>query len=315
MLIYEHGAGKIALLLCAALLTIASPIMSVHGGTQSSAIADGCRYVFLDVGANIGVNNRFLFEISKYPAAVDWMTFLLGGMFPSDRRRSDVCAYAFEPNPAHAERLSSLSSHLSKHGFRFRAMNVGAGAANTRLTFYKNLPPDSGQYIELFASKVFFGNPNKLRLASGSNSTDILNFTKAFNHNEEMFSVEPHPFAGSSHEEFEVDVIDFGAWVSTNVIPRSIPPALYADDPPPAVVMKMDIEGSEFAVLTSLLFKGALCRIDRIVGEWAMYSKFGEAFTFLTNYSRGQGVCTTKLIDSGESGAWDEPYAVDPIPL
>lgn len=61
-------------------------------------LGDGCFHVFLDVGANIGVHGRFLFEPKKYPEAVVARA-IFDEEFGAERDNRDVCAFEFEPNP------------------------------------------------------------------------------------------------------------------------------------------------------------------------------------------------------------------------
>ena len=88
--------------------------------------ADGCTHVFLDVGMNIGVQTRKLFEPEKYPllsngttasdsiirqarharsSFLDAFTTELG----EDRSRN-TCVFGFEANPFHTARLQALQS-------------------------------------------------------------------------------------------------------------------------------------------------------------------------------------------------------------
>ena len=65
---------------------------------------DGCYHVYMDVGSNIGVQIRKLYEPQKYPGAVVHRIF--NEAFGSSRSdRKNVCTIGFEPNPAHSERL------------------------------------------------------------------------------------------------------------------------------------------------------------------------------------------------------------------
>jgi hypothetical protein len=67
-----------------------------------------------------------------------------------------------------------------------------------------------------------------------------------------------------------VPVIRLASWVEQHVNQRTIPSKPYGDygDRLPTVVMKMDIEGSEYIVLPDLMLSGALCGIDFIFGEF-----------------------------------------------
>ena len=51
-------------------------------------------------------------------------------------------------------------------------------------------------------------------------------------------------------------------YVATRAIPAGVPKNI------PAVVMKMDIEGSEIEVMSDLLVSGAMNHIDLIIPEW-----------------------------------------------
>jgi len=210
-----------------------SEIVDSH---SSVSIADGCRYVYLDVGANIGVHNRFLFEPASYMKK-DATAALFDDYFPADRRRPDVCAFAFEPSKKHKQRLHDLQKAYERQGWRLTVLPVAAGISNTQLTFYSNPDPlDLG-----------FG------IAGFSNSTH--NFGN-------------HTFKLPDSTPMIIDAIDFASWVNSHIHQRRVPPARLPNDPPEAVLMKMDIEGSEFDVLGKMVASGALCNISAGTIEW-----------------------------------------------
>ena len=64
-------------------------------GTRSK-LGDGCYHIFLDVGANIGVHGRFLYEPELYPKAVTARS-IFDAEFGKDRDNRDFCVFAFEP--------------------------------------------------------------------------------------------------------------------------------------------------------------------------------------------------------------------------
>ena len=64
----------------------------------------GCRHAYLDVGTNIGVQIRKLFEPHKYPGAEVLPIF--ANLFGPQRCK--VCAIGIEPNPRHTLRLNML---------------------------------------------------------------------------------------------------------------------------------------------------------------------------------------------------------------
>ena len=115
---------------------------SFDHSAQSSCItpklADDCYHIFLDVGSNIGVHNRFLFEPHLYPKSTSRSHFQakLGANF--DNR--DICAFAFafafEPNPVHKPRLEQLSQAYQAMGWRLHIFNAGVSDTNGTMAFY-----------------------------------------------------------------------------------------------------------------------------------------------------------------------------------
>ena len=82
---------------------------------ELAKLADGCRHVFVDAGANIGMHARFLFEPELYPLSS--FTRKFDEHFgTAEDRRSNVCAIEFEPNPAHRNRHQALSQAYSSMG-------------------------------------------------------------------------------------------------------------------------------------------------------------------------------------------------------
>jgi hypothetical protein len=64
-----------------------------------------------------------------------------------------------------------------------------------------------------------------------------------------------------------VRALDMARFLIRNVSQRRLPEPLW--DPAPAVMMKMDIEGSEYQVLPHLLAGRAICNVNiRLVSLW-----------------------------------------------
>ena len=80
------------------------------GVDREPRMGDGCLHAFLDVGMNRGVHTRYLMEPHAFAGAqyLRWGFFeaAFGPSYGSDER---VCAFGFEPNPAHAARLERLA--------------------------------------------------------------------------------------------------------------------------------------------------------------------------------------------------------------
>ena len=102
-------------------------------------LGDGCYHIFLDVGANIGVHTRFLYQPDLYPMAKRSGT-IFDKQFGTSamRNNSDICSFGFEPNPAHAERHSRLAAAYNRRGWRYHFVNAGVSDEEGNLTFYHN---------------------------------------------------------------------------------------------------------------------------------------------------------------------------------
>jgi len=82
---------------------------------------DSCKSIFLDLGSNIGVNVRKLYEPEKYPGA-KLLPVLQQKFGDPEKRRSSgktngICALGFEPNPQHFEHLKKLESAYTDEGY------------------------------------------------------------------------------------------------------------------------------------------------------------------------------------------------------
>lgn len=72
-----------------------------------------CEHVYLDMGTNIGVQIRKLYEPEKYPGALALPVF---DKYFGPGPRCNVCAIGFEPNPSHTKRLNTLQRRYRDAG-------------------------------------------------------------------------------------------------------------------------------------------------------------------------------------------------------
>ena len=81
---------------------------------------DGCYHVYLDVGSNIGIQVRKLFEPGLYPDAPVLKVFddHFGPVEYKGRRQDTVCAVGFEPNPRHTPVLKTIEEAHKSCGWR-----------------------------------------------------------------------------------------------------------------------------------------------------------------------------------------------------
>lgn len=89
--------------------------------------------MFLDLGANVGVNALFLYANNSYFHKSKGMRPLMDKVFGQSRK--DVCYRGFEPNPLHRKRLESFENMHKKYNIKFFPYAVGV--KNTTETFYK----------------------------------------------------------------------------------------------------------------------------------------------------------------------------------
>ena len=205
----------------------------VNSELSSVRLGDGCRHVFLDVGANRGLHVRYLMEgRDVFPQAwyIDWyfdQTF--GPQFVND---TTVCAFAFEPNPLHDQRLRQLSMRLRAKGRRVEIISAAAYNQTGTLTFQR-----SGNEAEN-QGWGFAAQTKDNRQAGG----------------------------------LLVPTIDLADFVRREIIGRRIPPppaiVHAANVRPPSIAMKMDIEGGELVVLERMRALDVLCQLSVISLEY-----------------------------------------------
>jgi hypothetical protein len=259
-------------------------------------LGDGCYHVYLDVGSNVGVHARFLFEPEKYPNA-KIAHHIFDAEFGSIRDNSDICVFAFEPNPVHKERHFQMQDAYTKLGWRYHPIIAGASDQDGNMTFYHQ---DHGNNNEWGFSTVTSG--------------------------------------GRENDAVTVPAIRLSSWLKEHIIGRNIPEKAFLAGKnriSPAVVMKFDIEGSEYSLFPDLMFTGTLCSVvDYAFGEyhpWRVQQTLPDKETGRggLNLSPGRKAklywenlmlafsslrnddCKTKKIDHLD----DESYHMDGVPL
>jgi len=188
-------------------------------GTKAEAPQDyghpdwlrSCTAIYLDVGSNIGVQVRKLFEPAKYPDAAILPTFTRLFGEPEGRRglASGLCALGLEPNPEHLPRLRQLERAYSARGWRIHFYPFAALDADGTMPFYVNADPTKENW--------------NAHLEPGAAQQE------------------------KSEKQFaEVRTVDLVSFI------RSLPVGTVR-------LMKMDIEGAEWATLARMVQKGVCC--------------------------------------------------------
>ena len=91
-----------------------------------------CKHVYLDIGTDIGVQIRKLYQPKLYPHATAQAAFEEDFGRGS---RCNVCTFGFEPNPEHSERLDTVQSKLRAHGIGVHIFKKAAYTSYTKLQF------------------------------------------------------------------------------------------------------------------------------------------------------------------------------------
>jgi len=103
-----------------------------HVPVVSPNVGPTCSGFYIDLGTNIGVQVRKLFEPDRYPGAA--MAAKFDKFFGA--RRGHVCAIGLEPNPLHWQRLRRLETDMMSVGnWTFRYVSAAAGVGQGLMGF------------------------------------------------------------------------------------------------------------------------------------------------------------------------------------
>jgi len=113
------------------------PIGPGPGNFNHPAWVQSCKAIYLDVGSNIGVQVRKMYEPEKYPGATVLPLFKFQFGQPDARRvpNSGICALGLEPNPEHYGRLKVLEEAYVKRGWHVHFYPVAAWSSNGYMKF------------------------------------------------------------------------------------------------------------------------------------------------------------------------------------
>eukprot|EP00933_Yihiella_yeosuensis_P059258 TRINITY_DN602_c0_g1_i2.p1 TRINITY_DN602_c0_g1~~TRINITY_DN602_c0_g1_i2.p1 ORF type:complete len:304 (+),score=77.91 TRINITY_DN602_c0_g1_i2:155-1066(+) len=98
-----------------------------------------CKSIYLDVGSNIGVQVRKLYEPEKFPGAPILPLFQKKFGMPQQRRQngktSGICALGFEPNPLHKAQLQKVEDDYLKKGYHVHFYPFAVAGRAGKATF------------------------------------------------------------------------------------------------------------------------------------------------------------------------------------
>lgn len=114
-------------------LTLSYQLSRLSVSKSHENILDGCQYVYIDLGTNIGIQIRKLYEPHLYPGA---------GVLPLfqtvfGNHTSDVCSVGFEANPLHSGYLKEFENYCLQRKWRVKIFSpVAVSTRDGNITFY-----------------------------------------------------------------------------------------------------------------------------------------------------------------------------------
>lgn len=205
---------------------------SIETSKPEYSLESHCKFLYVDIGSNIGVQIRKLFEPASYPEAKVLPVF--NEHFGTANARgkpsaeSGICAIGLEANPQFEERLRTVEKHHRENGWntKFFVPRIVSNDDNSNMTFY----------VDGRASKNHWGSSTNKAQAQASSSKE------------------------GEIKAVSVSSIDISNFFKSTILREE----------KKKVIAKMDIEGSEYIVLPKMLEAGLLCagKIDAMFLEW-----------------------------------------------
>lgn len=255
---------------------------------------DGCEYVYLDGGSNMGLQIRKIFEPELYPD--DPVLPIYDRIFGKDRSAgTSMCAIGFEANPHHTEKLQKLEAAYQAKGWRVKIFTGTALATHdgTAEFYFDTLAKPENH--EWGASMVAWQKDMKESKAAGNDSTK---------------------------GKTTVRTMDLAKYVLEHVASRHLPVrSLDTTEAARGVLLKLDIEGSEHELIPHMIIAGAMCQVGAIFyeehgfGSVIMGGKNDTVFTsffeaFVRDYEGDSCPTTFLSIDNESYGHSDFPLPV-----
>jgi len=283
----------VVLLPCFVMITTYFALLILGGLSESKNFLDGCRHVYLDMGTNIGIQIRKLYEPHLFPDALVLPIFdkFFGPIGERDLR--SICSVGFEPNPMHNDVLRDLEEKYQTCGWRvyiFPSTGVGSEDKSDVDYVYKKLWEGEDAGVGLTDP---LGGMGRFLDKSGIYADDIVE--------------------GMMVKVRQLRIANF----INNVVAkrkRSVvaDPANFSQRPP-SVVMKLDVEGRELEIVPDLVMSGALQHIDNLYIDWtgdewtdtAPLTELSNAMAFISTLSKNLGLNHTTEVVALD----DETYA------
>jgi FkbM family methyltransferase len=240
-----------------------------------------CGVIYLDVGSNIGVQVRKLFEPERYPEAP--VLQLFSDIFGAEEDRrlpsssTGLCALGIEPNPSHRAHLASLQENYTKRGWNVQFYPFAAWKEEAKLKFNEATQPETEDWAA------------HLNIVKASWEADMTQ-------------------EAMKKQQVNVRAINLADFI------KSLPPHSVK-------LMKMDIEGAEYETVWRMLQQKVFCQgtVDSVFFEahpWGDVSNWKDNRTYaalrkhISEADCGVGGAATNVTDLD-----DETFGLDDVSI
>jgi hypothetical protein len=245
-----------------------------------------CKHFYWDMGTNIGIQLRKLYEPQFFPraAVIPFFARLFGDESPSGKMHDNVCAIGFEPGHIHVPRLLALQDAYQKAGYPLVILtSTAVWNENGNITFYDD--HYSNKVHNEWGSSVL--NYNKQMEAHPTLAVDIDHLVHHV-----MYTWDKTTFANyNPKHDLTKDPFSYHNEQLTKTLPyfHALNPnnkhsflhhrhsqqsglhsgkQHYFDSKTSKMIAKVDIEGAEFTILPHMALHGSLCFFDEMMIEW-----------------------------------------------
>ena len=252
-----------------------------------------CTAAYIDVGTNIGVQLRKLFEPDKYRGSLG--VEIYRDAFAHDER-CRVCAIGIEPSPRHTARLDELETRLQAAGAPLTVLRGAAATYDGEQQFFMH----ANASLDVSAH-TGFAHPREMNQRRGLPDDEA-------HARMEMTTVRAIDLA-RVFKRVRADLEHVAARDASSRLTGSTASIATSRrrDAAPVIVAKIDIEAAEFEVLPYLIDSGALCGVRHLLMEWHPHVRghgYAARVRALVNASLPSGV-SSGADQLNMDGAWD----------
>jgi len=230
---------------------IYSSLLAAHENKQAQVLSyitsGACKYVYFDLGTNLGVQLRKLYQPNFFPnaTALPVFDFYFGENITN---RRSVCAIGFEPNPDLSDRLTKMQDKFQAKGFPVVIFTNTSVSTKTGIVDF-SVPCDSTFAI---GGRISIGTNSSTPTFSPASpaSPAAEDISTSCNKIKKILSMDLAAFVQKLVNISKKQETASGSWIA-----------------------KMDVEGEEYKLLPHMLQEHApLCRLSTIMIEWYAHS-------------------------------------------